>query len=76
MLELMKETRINVRTTDDVKRDLEITARIHGRTVSNLVNWVVRQAIQEAKTTHPQEFVSKPNPNKRQTVAVLREKTK
>jgi uncharacterized protein (DUF1778 family) len=76
MLELMKEIRINVRTTDDVKRDLEITARIHGRTVSNLVNWVVRQAIQEAKASHPQEFASKPNPNKRQTVAVLRGKTK
>jgi len=57
MLELMsKEIRINVRTTEEIKRDLEITARLKGLTVSSLVNSLVVKAIREEKAREPRAF--------------------
>lgn len=51
-----KEIRINVRTTEDIKRDIEITARLRGLTVSSLINSLAVKAIREEKAVEPQAF--------------------
>lgn len=51
-----KEIRINVRTTAQIKRELEIAARLKGIKPSSLVNWAVVQAIREEKERDPQAF--------------------
>lgn len=57
MYELVKdEIRINVRTRPDIKRDLEITARLRGVNVSALVNQLVMQAIREERQREPRAF--------------------
>jgi hypothetical protein len=55
-----KEVRINVRTSEQIKRDLEITAELRGITVSSLVNSLVVKAIREEKEREPQAFAPKP----------------
>ncbi len=52
------EIRINVRTTAEVKRELEITARLRGIKVSSLVNLLVVRAIREEKEREPGAFAS------------------
>lgn len=56
MLYMPKEMRINVRTTPQIKRELEIAARLRGITPSALVNSVVVKAIREEKEREPQAF--------------------
>lgn len=51
-----EETRINVRTTPAIKRDLEIVARLRGMSVSSLVNSLVVKAIREDKAAEPSAF--------------------
>lgn len=51
-----KEIRINVRTTAQIKADLEITAKLKGLSVSALVNSLVVGAIREEKDREPQSF--------------------
>lgn len=53
---MSKETRINVRTTDEIKQSLEITAKLRGLTVSALVNSLVVKAIREEKEREPRAF--------------------
>lgn len=53
-----EEVRINVRTTSQIKQDLEITARLKGLTVSALVNSLVVKAIREEKQAEPSAFPS------------------
>jgi hypothetical protein len=53
---MSKEVRINVRTTEQIKIDLEITARLRGLTVSALVNSLVVKAIREEKEREPRAF--------------------
>jgi hypothetical protein len=50
------EYRINVRTTEQIKRDLEITARLRGLTVAALVNSLIVNAIREEKEREPRAF--------------------
>jgi hypothetical protein len=50
------EHRISVRTTERIKRDLEITARLRGLTVAALVNSLVVAAIREEKEREPRAF--------------------
>jgi hypothetical protein len=50
------EYRINVRTTEQIKRDLEIAARLRGLTVAALVNSLVVAAIREEKEREPRAF--------------------
>lgn len=52
----LKEVRINVRTTEEIKRALEITAGLRGLTVSSLVNSLVMKAIREEKSFAPEAF--------------------
>lgn len=59
MLVMPKENRINVRTTEQIKRDLEIAARLKGLTVSALVNSLVVSSIREEKERDPQAFKPK-----------------
>lgn len=54
-----KEIRINVRTSEQIKRDLEITAELRGITVSSLVNSLVVKAIREEKEREPAAFAPK-----------------
>lgn len=54
---MKKEIRINVRTTNEIKRDLKTTARLRGLNESALVNLLVVRAIREEKTVSPEEFV-------------------
>lgn len=56
---MSKEIRINVRTTEQIKNDLEVTARLRGLTVSSLVNALVVKAIREEKEREPQAFDKK-----------------
>lgn len=56
MLHLMREIRINVRTTEAIKRDLEIVAELRGITVSSLVNQMARVAIREERDREPSAF--------------------
>jgi hypothetical protein len=56
MVILVKEIRINVRTTADIKRDLETTAKLRGLTVSSLVNSLAVTAIREEKNLEPDAF--------------------
>ena len=53
-----KEVRINVRTTERIKHDLEITAELRGLTVSSLVNSLAVSAIREEKSLVPDAFRS------------------
>lgn len=53
---MKKETRINVRTTEPIKHDLRITAKLRGLTESSLVNSLVVRAIREEKQLSPEEF--------------------
>lgn len=62
MNDLMAETRINVRTKPDIKRDLEITARLRGLSVSALVNSLVVKAIREEKNIEPEMFAKSRKP--------------
>lgn len=61
MLLLMKaktrETRINVRTTEEIKRDLEVAAELRGITVSSLINQLARMVIREEKDREPDAFI-------------------
>lgn len=57
-----KEIRINVRTREDIKRDIEITARLRGIKVSSLVNQLLMQAIREEKQKEPLAFIPKQQP--------------
>ena len=59
MFDGMQEIRINVRTTAQIKRDLEITAELRGLTVSALVNSLVVKAIREEKLAEPSAFDGK-----------------
>lgn len=52
-----KETRINVRTTEQIKRDLEIAAELRGVTVSSLINQLARMVIREEKEREPGAFI-------------------
>lgn len=52
----VKETRINVRTNPQTKRELEIAAQLKGLTVSSLVNYAVTQVIREEKERDPAAF--------------------
>ncbi len=63
---VVKEVRINVRTSDEIKRDLEITATLRGMSVSALVNSLVVKAIREEKTLEPHAF-------KTQRIGILKE---
>ena len=63
------EIRINVRTTADIKRELEIAARLRGMSVSSLINSLAVKAIREEKTVEPEAF-------KTQRVPVLKEKAR
>lgn len=74
MLYMPKEMRINVRTTPQIKRELEIAARLRGITPSALVNSVVVKAIREEKEREPQAF--QPKGVKAATVHVSRQETK
>lgn len=56
MLQMASEIRINVRTTPDIKRDIEIAARLRGLTVSSLVNSLAVKAIREEKDREPKAF--------------------
>jgi hypothetical protein len=51
-----REIRLNVRTTEEIKRDIETTARLRGLTVSSLVNLLAVQAIREEKKLEPRAF--------------------
>ena len=53
---VMSEIRINVRTTEEIKRNLEITARLRGMTVSALINSLAVKAIREEKQIEPEAF--------------------
>lgn len=53
---MKRETRINVRTTDQIKRELKVTARLRGLTESSLVNSLVVRAIREEKQVSPEAF--------------------
>lgn len=57
----LEEVRINVRTQPDIKRDLEITARLRGITVSSLVNLLVVREIREEKAKEPAAFAAVPS---------------
>lgn len=54
----LEEVRINVRTRPDIKRDLEITARSRGITVSSLINLLVVREIREEKAKEPAAFAA------------------
>lgn len=60
---VMSEIRINVRTTEEIKRDLEITARLRGLTVSALINSLAVKAIREEKQIEPLAFKQENKPN-------------
>jgi hypothetical protein len=60
MCVMTKEIRINVRTSEQIKRDLEITAELRGLTVSALVNSLVVKAIREEKEREPHAFYQLP----------------
>lgn len=60
------EIRINVRTTAEIKRDIEITAKLRGMTVSSLINSLAVKAIREEKNVEPEAF-------KMQRIPVLKE---
>lgn len=51
-----KEVRINVRTTPQIKRDLEVAAELRGLTVSAVVNSAVVKVIREEKEREPAAF--------------------
>jgi hypothetical protein len=53
---VVAEIRINVRTTADIKRDIEIAARLRGMTVSSLINSLAVKAIREEKNLEPEAF--------------------
>lgn len=53
---MSKEIRINVRTTEQIKNDLQITAELRGLSVSALVNSLVVRAIREEKDREPSAF--------------------
>lgn len=69
MLVMSSEIRINVRTTEEIKRDIEIAAKLRGMTVSSLINSLAVKAIREEKEYAPDAF-------KTQTIPVLKEPTK
>lgn len=56
MFFVSKEIRINVRTTEQIKQELEITARLRGLTVSSLINSLAVSAIREEKEREPRAF--------------------
>jgi hypothetical protein len=53
---MAKEVRINVRTTERIKRELEIAAELRGMNVSSLVNSLAVRAIREEKAIAPEAF--------------------
>lgn len=63
MFLVVKEVRINVRTTPQIKRNLEIAARLKGLTVSALVNSAVVKVIREEKEREPEAFNRPAEPN-------------
>lgn len=56
MLAMAEEIRINVRTTKEIKRNLEIVARRRGMTVSSLVNSQAVKVIREEMEFDPAAF--------------------
>lgn len=60
MIVMAKEIRINVRTTEQIKQDLEIAAELKGLTVSALVNSLVVKTIREEKDREPKAFENIP----------------
>ncbi len=54
----LKEVRINVRTTEEIKQALEVTAGLRGLTVSSLVNTLAVKAIREERLIAPEAFVN------------------
>ncbi len=64
MFVMVKEIRINVRTTEQIKRDLEITAELKGLTVSALVNSLAVKTIREEKDREPKAFENLPAKSK------------
>jgi hypothetical protein len=76
MLVMSKEIRINVRTTEEVKNDLKVAARVHGLTPSSWINLLVVRGIREAKQLDPQAFhkITRPGkvaPKSKQRVPLL-----
>ena len=65
----MPEIRINVRTTPEIKRDLEIAAKLRGMSVSSLINSLAVKAIREEKQVEPQAFKSQRIPKLKEPAA-------
>lgn len=53
---MSSEIRINVRTTAQIKHELEITAKSRGMTVSSLINSLAVKVIREEKLVEPEVF--------------------
>lgn len=52
----VREIRINVRTSAEIKQDIEIVARLRGLNVSSLINYLAVKAIREEKELSPHSF--------------------
>lgn len=64
MFGVAKEVRINVRTTQETKDELEIVSKLRGINVSSIVNAAMREIIRQEKEREPQAFVLTPLPAK------------
>ncbi len=56
MYQMTKETRLNLRITDDFRRDIETLAKYHGLTLSSYAHSLLVRAIRREKEAEPAAF--------------------
>jgi predicted DNA binding CopG/RHH family protein len=59
-LDKAKDTYIQIRIRDDLKEDIQITAKARGLTMSALIHSLLTQAVRQEKEQYPEAFEVKP----------------
>lgn len=59
MLVMTKETRLNLRITDEFRKDIETLAAYHGLTMSSYAHSLLVRAIRREKESEPEAFATR-----------------
>lgn len=54
---VLKDSRLDLRIREDVKKDLKVMAELHGLSMTGFINSLIVRAIREEKDREPRAFI-------------------